>query len=650
MTHICSYFIHYFSINLNPEKMNAIRKISTLFLALIVMFFSCTKEEEEDTKKDSTLKLKSTNTSSDYEVTLGSEKTLNTYLDNPNEFSVTYTLKEAIDGVSVSGGKLTVSSSTQSGSKPIVTASHAETSEFKAGSVDITFTVVETANKKNSTLRLKTSITESDLYLNVGSTKDLSAYFDIPDGVTMSYKLKADKTGVSISGSTLSIATSATEQGPTDGTFTIVASHPENSEFKAAELEKDFTIRYAFNITAKSGITVNIPTGSTSTKKDLFELFNNVTDATLGITFALKNAVTGVSIDETNKELVVSKDASAGDVVVTLTEAETSTSSHAVQGGTVDATVKLVVSSGTLTSGQIKISQTWSQETSDYDRTAEVFVPSGGSASTKYPVLLVIHGSGGNAESTLMPYKASSPDVTGYIVVAPQGYDSEKKDPNRPSGTWNLGKQNSKAPDISFIKELIEKLKTYDNVNTDNFTVLGRSNGGALATQLAIELPESYLQNIIAVVTNLNESQYHDDKFWGIDESKLTEDNPFTVEKTPAPRNNVMIVNGEKDGAIPYDGGPGIVSTQFLSTEESIFLMAKAMIGYTGNKLNTTDVTSAEFSGKNTGTVKKVSYSDGKAVMYNFVEGDHAFGSKTYTDLSAAANGVTYNFLKENKK
>ena len=641
------------------------RIVSLSFIFLIALSLSCGKDGETSENssklklKDSKLKLKDSNKSSDYELTRGSEKTLSGYFDIPSGVTMTYKLKEEFTGVSISGEKLIVGADAKSGEKFTVIASHEKTSDVAAASVEVEFTVVETANKANSTLRVKLTLEEKDFYLNRDSEKELSGFFDIPSGVTMTYKLKAATTGVTISGSKLSVSNQAVEGQ--DGKFTITASHAETGDFKAGSVEMSFTVRRAFNITAASSIpNITIP-ASDDEKKSLYDFFTNVVEAQLGISFALKSSYTGVSIDQSTKELVVSSTAQAGDVTVVITEEESSITQRAVEGGTAEAVIKLVTSggggggvtppsSGTLASGQIKIKQSWDQggkTMTDYERLAEVFVPSGGAKNQKYPILINMHGSGGNAESVLIPYKKTSPapDVTGYIVVAPQGYGEEKN--GKISGTWNLGKQDSEAPDISFIKLLIEKLKTYDNVNGDNITVLGRSNGGAMAMQLAIELPETYFKNVISIVTNLNTWQYHDDKFWGINESS-TEDNPFTVEKTPAPRQKIMIINGEKDIAIPYAGGNGIARTIFLSTEESIFLLAKAM-GYTGSKTATTDVTNSEFSGKNTGDVKKVSYLNDKVVMYNFVEGDHAFGSKTYTDLNSESNRLINDFLNSNK-
>ena len=59
------------------------------------------------------------------------------------------------------------------------------------------------------------------------------------------------------------------------------------------------------------------------------------------------------------------------------------------------------------------------------------------------------------------------------ILVAPTGYVSK----------WNIVDE-SKAPDIEYLTQLIRNLREYSNVAPDKFRILGISNGGALALRI----------------------------------------------------------------------------------------------------------------------------------------------------------------------
>ena len=68
-------------------------------------------------------------------------------------------------------------------------------------------------------------------------------------------------------------------------------------------------------------------------------------------------------------------------------------------------------------------------------------------------------------------------DLPGRILVAPDGYRN----------SWNCGSEASMAPDVDFIRSIIERLKQFENVDSTAISVLGVSNGSALTNRLLIE-------------------------------------------------------------------------------------------------------------------------------------------------------------------
>ena len=100
-----------------------------------------------------------------------------------------------------------------------------------------------------------------------------------------------------------------------------------------------------------------------------------------------------------------------------------------------------------LKSGSYTVEQSWSQEEA-YERSYHVLVPSG---KGPFPVLIKLHGSGGQGERMLRHFSPTS----SHILIAPDGYDRQ----------WNVSRQRSKAPDVLFIKAILDHVKTFSNVD-----------------------------------------------------------------------------------------------------------------------------------------------------------------------------------------
>ncbi|MDH4476956.1 MAG: hypothetical protein QE274_10805 [Verrucomicrobiaceae bacterium] len=264
---------------------------------------------------------------------------------------------------------------------------------------------------------------------------------------------------------------------------------------------------------------------------------------------------------------------------------------------------------GKLSSGEYSIRQSWSQE-QDFPRPFQVNVPTNPD-NRKLPVLIFLHGNGGNARSAMSGFLKQHPTMaTRYVMVFPDGYLK----------SWNISAERSKADDRRFIETIVEKLAACENVQPDNFTIMGNSNGAALANQLAIESRLPNIRNYVTAVSPLNVLQHDGRNF-----KAKGDDNSYEAVATPRTGARIMNISGTEDHLIPYAGGPSPAipakngKLGFVAAEESIFLWAKAM-GYQGEKLKNPS--------SQVGKLGIFSYLDGAIIHYKALgEGHGAVGA-----------------------
>ena len=167
-------------------------------------------------------------------------------------------------------------------------------------------------------------------------------------------------------------------------------------------------------------------------------------------------------------------------------------------------------------------------------RTYEVHLPPAYDGRTPLPVVLNLHGGGGNAT---VQRRQSQMDKTadrfGFIVVYPEGTSAFGR-----LLTWNAGiccgyamKQN--VNDVGFIARLLDELPKQYAVDTARVYSMGMSNGAAMSYRLACELPDR-IAAIGAVASTM-----------GVDGPRPTR---------PVP---IMQIQGLKDPIAPFEGGFG---------------------------------------------------------------------------------------------
>jgi poly(3-hydroxybutyrate) depolymerase len=247
---------------------------------------------------------------------------------------------------------------------------------------------------------------------------------------------------------------------------------------------------------------------------------------------------------------------------------------------------------------QLSHTQSWSQETS-YKRVALIKYPV--SDAQTHPVLILMHGAGGNADGMINQYMG----LEDYILVALQGYDNR----------WNIQTESSKADDLDYIENIINQLKTYSDVDADNISLMGSSNGAAMVNRAMIELPEGTFKNAISLASQLTTDQYNNNSFWG----DTNNDGNYDTSYTLSPNLRALSLHGTNDTTIPYNGGTvNWLSRTFLEAQQSILNIATGL-GYSGAQVNGT----TPFTNTN---IVKYEYLNGDVVHYKFIGGNHGFG------------------------
>ena len=247
---------------------------------------------------------------------------------------------------------------------------------------------------------------------------------------------------------------------------------------------------------------------------------------------------------------------------------------------------------------QLSHTQSWSQETS-YKRVALIKYPN--SDAQSHPVLIVLHGAGSNAYSMMSRYL----NLDSYILVALQGYDNR----------WNIQTESTKADDLDYIESIINQLKTYSDVDANNISLLGSSNGAAMVNRAMIELPAGTFKNAITLASQLSTDQYNNNTFWGDDNNDGVYDTSYTLSQDL----RILSLHGTGDTTIPYNGGTvNWLSRTFFEARQSNLILAQAL-GYTGNLATST----TPFSNSN---IVKYEYLSGDVIHYQFIGGNHGFG------------------------
>lgn len=189
-------------------------------------------------------------------------------------------------------------------------------------------------------------------------------------------------------------------------------------------------------------------------------------------------------------------------------------------------------------------------------RTYLVHIPKSYDGSKSYPIVLVFHGGGSNAEQMVrFSGLNDKADLAGFIVVYPNGTGRLEK-----VLTWNGGNccgfaMQHKVDDVAFTRDLLDDLAKVVKVDGKRIYATGMSNGAIMTYLLASELSDR-----IAAIAPVS--------------------GPMGTEKCN-PKRPVPVIHfhGTDDQFAPFKGGKGeksLTGTDFYSVAHSIRAWVRA--------------------------------------------------------------------------
>lgn len=150
------------------------------------------------------------------------------------------------------------------------------------------------------------------------------------------------------------------------------------------------------------------------------------------------------------------------------------------------------------------------------------------------PLVIVLHGGGGNADNAeMMTGFTELARAEGFVVVYPEG---TALGPARRL-TWNAGHccgyaMRANVDDVGFLRALIDHLVRRLPIDPRRVYVTGMSNGAMMSHRAGLELPDR-VAAIAPVVGGI-----------------------FGDERARAPGVSAIMINGVLDRNVPYEGGP----------------------------------------------------------------------------------------------
>ncbi len=176
----------------------------------------------------------------------------------------------------------------------------------------------------------------------------------------------------------------------------------------------------------------------------------------------------------------------------------------------------------------------------DFDRVAHIQIPTGYKSDQKPPLVLLLHGAGGNGTGILdKDGWSAKADQKGFIAVAPDGLPARPRLPpdfRTNPAVWNSGQlrpgsARAAIDDVAFVRQLLDELKEKLPFDESRVFCVGHSNGGGMTFRLGTELSERF--TAIGIVAGMK-------------------DVSGAKPKKPLP---TLFILGTNDPFVPMDGG-----------------------------------------------------------------------------------------------
>jgi polyhydroxybutyrate depolymerase len=279
-------------------------------------------------------------------------------------------------------------------------------------------------------------------------------------------------------------------------------------------------------------------------------------------------------------------------------------------------------------------------------RTFLIHIPSFYSKPGKLPLLIALHGRGGNSESMILITRNGFnklSDKDRFIVVYPDGIEQN----------WNDGRSDEEADDrahreniddVGFISALIDSMIKDYNIDKSRVYVTGISNGAIMSYRLACEL-SGKITAIAPVDGNI----------------------PLMLSNECSPDEpvSVLAINNVKDPLVPFEGGEifghfhSVKLGKVLSVSESVEFWVKR------NKCSTKaiEVEEPDTDPDDGTTAKRTEYLNGlkgtEVILYTVEGGGHTWPGgfqylpvwvigKTSRDIDA--NEIIWSFFKRHSR
>lgn len=247
------------------------------------------------------------------------------------------------------------------------------------------------------------------------------------------------------------------------------------------------------------------------------------------------------------------------------------------------------------------------------ERVYRIHVPASYDGTEAVPLVLFLHGGGGDADVGSRMGMTPVADQHDFIVVYPEGINKH----------WNDGRDSvrfrehdAKIDDVAFIQALVESLQEQYKINASKIFTAGASNGGFMSQRLAMEMSDVFAGAgiIIATMGRPLHKSFH--------------------PKLPV---SMFFMNGTDDPLVPYDGGevkfeiaPRLQRNQpsrgfCISTDEAVQLWVRrnGLADATPKKETLPDNDKSDDC-----TVEQTTWSNSKSptsvVLYRIIGGGHS--------------------------
>lgn len=180
------------------------------------------------------------------------------------------------------------------------------------------------------------------------------------------------------------------------------------------------------------------------------------------------------------------------------------------------------------------------------ERPAQVQIPSDYTTTTRYPLIIVLHGFGANGFVQSLYFGLDTRvDTKQYVLVIPEGTENANGQQfwNATQACCARSPEDLQIDDVAYIRSLIEEAAATYSIDPARIGLIGHSNGGFMSLRMACEASD-----LVTSVVSLAGSTFVDDASCA----------PTTYPVS------VLAMHGDADDSVLYNGSqfyPGAAET-----------------------------------------------------------------------------------------